>query len=94
MPYINTSIIARRGYSDVAGLDDVWEKIKAGAGAALDYYGSNEQAKGAAAAQAAQNAALTAALAGKSSSSGFLTPTTMAIGAVAAVGLVLFLRKK
>lgn len=93
MPYINTNIIARRGYSDVAGLDDVWEKIKAGAGAALDYYGTNEQAKGAAAAAAAQNAALTAALAGKTSS-GILTPTNMAIAGVGVLGLVLLLRKK
>lgn len=93
MAYMPTNIIARRGYSGVGGLDDIWSAIKGGVSTAVDYYGANEQAKGAAAATAAQNAALTAALAGKQSPS-LLTPTTMAIGAVAAVGLFLVLRKK
>jgi hypothetical protein len=93
MAYMPTTLIARRGYSGTAGLDDIWDKVKAGVSAAVDYYGSTEQAKGAAAATAAQNAALTQALTQKSSS-GLSTTTMVAIGAVGLVGLALVLRRK
>ncbi len=94
MAYMPSTIISRQGYSGVGSLDDIWEKLKAGVSTAVDYYGSSEQAKGAAAASAAQNAALTQALASQNSGGGLSTTTMLAIGAVGLVGLALVLRRK
>ncbi len=88
MAYERNNLVSRPGYS---GVGDVWDTITGAAGGVLKFYGAEQQAAGAAAANAQANKDLTAAL---SAQRGISTSTLLigglAIGAVA----LLVLRKK
>jgi hypothetical protein len=62
MAYTKSNLISRAGYSDGDGMGDVWDSITGAAGSVLKFYGSQQQAVGAATATAQQNKDLTAAL--------------------------------
>lgn len=97
MAYFGTNLIARRGYGSMSGLDDVFSAIKSGAGAVLDFYGKTEQQAGANTALAAQNTALTNALAAQAAQRqqgllGGIDTSTMLILGGGALAAVLLLR--
>lgn len=93
MAYKSTNIIARRGYSGLSGFSDIWDALKGAGKGALDYYGQTQQQAGAAAAQAAQNQQLTAALAQQSNPGLGISPTTLLVVGGVGLALVLALRK-
>lgn len=90
-----TELIARRGYSDVGGVGDVLSKIgdtlKAGAGAALDFYGQQQQQTGQLQVYQQQQAAAAAAARGGGMPSWALPA---AIGGVGLVAVVLLTSKR
>lgn len=96
MAYERTTLVSRRGYDSVDGTwDDIKQGVKGAVSSAVSFYGSAQQAQGAAAALQQQNAQMTAALAAQQRppSSGIDTKTIALLGA-AGLGLVLILRKK
>lgn len=95
MAYFNTKLIARRSYGMSGWFDDVEGAVKSAASSVIDFYGKEQQAQGANAALAAQNTALTNALAAQQSSGPFgLSTTDLMIGGAAVLGAVLLLRRK
>lgn len=93
--YYNTNLIARRGYAgrpqSMSGtLDDIWSAAKGAVGSVVDFYGNTQKTAGEAAALQAQNAQLTAALAGQKG--GIDTTTLLMIGGIG-LAAVLLLRK-
>src|SRR5688572_2838231 len=97
MAYRSTNIIARRGYSGFgcgpSAVGGVWDTLKDVGKGALDFYGQTQQQAGAAAAQAAQNTALTQALTQRSPAPLGLSTTTLALIGVGGLALFLALRK-
>lgn len=65
MAYMRNNLIARSGYAGLPGMGDWWDTISSAAGSALKFYQAEEQAKGAANAQAQANRDLQAALLGQ-----------------------------
>ena len=96
MAYTRDTLISRRGYSGFHGgglsgvLSDIGGAIKDVAGGALNFYGSSQQAVGAAAAAQQTNKDLSAALAAKQG----IGTGTILIGAAAVGGLAWFLLRK
>ena len=87
MAYERNNLVSRPGY---AGMGDWWDSISDVAGGVLKFYGSAQQAQGAAAATAQTNRDLAAALA---ANQGISTSTILLLG-VAGLGAVLLLRKR
>ena len=97
MAFIGTNIVARRSYASpptgLSGfLDDLWSGVKGGVSGAVTYYGQAQRDAGAA--SVANATAAAAAAQAMRPQPSLITPTTVAIGAVGVVGLVLLLRKK
>jgi len=84
MAYTRNNLISRPGYS---GVGDVWDTITGAAGSVLNFWGSQQQAAGAAA-QSQRD--LQAAMLGQQ---GIGTGTILLLGA-AGVGAYLLFRKK
>lgn len=88
-----TALVSRRGYSSIGGLwDDVKDGLKKAGGAALDFYGENAKAQGAATALESQNREMAAALAARSSPG--VSTNTLLIGGIAVAGLAVLLLRK
>lgn len=99
MAYTRTTLISRPVESAYGGVEealgDVWDTIKGGASAALDFFGSGIKAQGASEALAAQNQQLAAQLAAQRGGGGGVSTTTLLVGGAVLAGvLVLALRKK
>lgn len=97
MAYTKNNLISRPGYSGMGsskcpgnGMGDFWDTITGAAGSVLKFYGSQQQAVGAAAASTQQNRDLTAALMARQ---GMGTETLLLLGG-AGVALFLLLRKR
>lgn len=91
MAYVKNTLVSRRGYSGFGGtLSDIGGALKDIGSGALSFYGTQQQAVGAAAQAQATNKDLAAAL---SAQQGIGTGTIL-IGALAVGGLALFLLKK
>lgn len=90
MAYSRNTLISRRGYSSQSGFGDIWDSITGAAGSVLKFYGTGQQAVGAAAATQQQNKDLTAALLARQG----ISTTTIVIGGALAVGAYLFLRNR
>lgn len=88
MAYERNNLVSRSGYS---GVGDIWDTITGAAGSVLKFYGTEQQAQGAAAASQQANRDLQAALLARQG----ISTSTLLIGG-AAVGLValILLRKK
>lgn len=84
-------LVARPGYSDVAGIGDVLSKIGSvvagGAGAALDFYGKQQQQQGQLTAYQQQQAAAAAAAAGGGTVGG-MPSWVLPAAAIGGVGLL------
>lgn len=93
MAYIRNNLISRKGYngSGYAGVGDIWDSITGAAGSVIKFYGTEQQAVGAAAASQQTNRDLTAALLARQGPS---TETLLIGGAAVAAIAFLFLRKK
>lgn len=91
MAYQRNDLVSRAGYSGTAGMGDIWDTITGAAGSVLKFYGQEQQAQGAAAAQQQANRDLQAALLARQG----ISTSTLLIGG-AAVGLIalILLRKK
>lgn len=87
MAYMRNDLVSRAGYS---GVGDVWDSITGAAGSVLKFYGTEQQAQGAAAASAQANRDLTTALAARQ---GIDTTTIMLLGGAGLLAFFL-LRKK
>jgi hypothetical protein len=91
-----TTVIARRGYSSPSPMGGLWDDIKSGVkgavSGAVSFYGQSQQSQGAAAALEAQNQAMAAQLAARSSPG--LSTNTLLLAGGAGLALVLLLRKK
>jgi hypothetical protein len=94
MAYTKNNLISRAGYGTARngrnGMGDVWDSITGAAGSVLKFYGTSQQAVGAAAASQQQNRDLTAALMARQ---GMSTQTVLLIGG-AGLAAFLLLRKK
>jgi hypothetical protein len=88
MAYMRNDLIARRGYS---GVGDIWDTITGAAGSVLKFYGTEQQAQGAAAATAQANRDLTAALMAQQ---GPGMGTILLLGGVGVVAYLLLSKKK
>lgn len=88
MAYTRNNLISRAGYG--GGMGDVWDSITGAAGSVLKFYGSQQQAVGAAAASAQQNKDLTAALLSRQ---GIGIETILLVGGIGAVAYLLLRRK-
>lgn len=88
MAYTRNDLVSRSGYS---GVGDIWDSITGAAGSVLKFYGTEQQAQGAAAAASQTNKDLAAALAARQG----ISTETLVIGGLA-VGLAAYflLRKK
>jgi len=87
MPYVKNNLISRPGYS---GMGDFWDSITSAAGGVLKFYGTEQQAVGAAAATAQQNRDLTTALLARQ---GMGMDTILIVGGLGLAAFML-LRKK
>lgn len=87
MAYQRNNLISRSGYS---GVGDVWDDILGGAGQVLKFYGSAQQAQGAATAAQQTNRDLAAALAAHQGPD----MTTLLIIGAAGLGAFLLLRNR
>jgi hypothetical protein len=87
MAYTKNNLISRPGYS---GMGDFWDSITGAAGSVLKFYGSQQQAVGAATATAQQNRDLTAALMAQQGGG----TTTMLLLGGAGLALYLLMRKR
>lgn len=87
MAYMRNNLVARKGYN---GMGDIWDSITGAAGSVLKFYGSEQQAVGAAAAATQQNRDLTAALLARQGPD----LTTIALLGGAGLAAYLLLRKR
>jgi hypothetical protein len=89
MAYERNDLVSRPGYS---GVGDIWDTITGAAGSVLKFYGTEQQAQGAAAASQQANRDLQAALLARQG----ISTSTLLIGgaAVGIVALILLRRKK
>ncbi len=98
MAYTKNTLISRAGYNGRRlnglsgnGMGDVWDSITGAAGSVLKFYGTSQQAQGAAMATAQSNKDLTAALLSRQ---GMGMETMLLIGGVGLVAYFLLFRKK
>lgn len=89
MAYTRNNLISRAGYNGNS-MGDVWDSITGAAGSVLKFYGSQQQAVGAATATAQQNKDLTSALLSRQ---GIGMETVLLVGGVGLVAFLL-LRKR
>ena len=87
MAYTKSNLISRAGYS---GVGDIWDTLSGIGGSVVKFYGSQQQAVGAATATAQQNKDLTAALLARQG----IGTETLLIGGGLALAAYLLLRKK
>lgn len=94
MAYERNTLISRPGYSGVgcssAGMGDIWDTISGAAGSVLKFYGTEQQAQGAAAAAAQTNKDLAAAMAANQG----ISTSTLLIGGLAIGAVALIVLKK
>jgi len=91
MAYTKNTLISRAGYNGRRnGMGDVWDSITGAAGSVLKFYGTSQQAQGAALATAQQNKDLTTALLSRQ---GMGMETILLLGGVGLAAFLL-LRKK
>lgn len=93
MAYQRNNLISRTGYSGIPpryGVGDWWDAISDAAGGVLKFYGSAQQAQGAAAASQQTNRDLVAALAAQQNAG---MTTLLIVGAVG-VGAYLLIRSR
>jgi len=90
MAYTRNTLISRAGYNGRGGMGDFWDSITSAAGSVLKFYGTEQQAVGAAAATAQQNKDLTAALLSRQ---GIGTETLLLVGGLGLAAFLL-LRKR
>ena len=92
MAYMRNNLISRKGYngSGYAGVGDIWDSITGAAGSVLKFYGTEQQAVGAAAIAQQQNRDLTSALLARQG----ISTETLLIGGAAVAGIAYFLLRK
>jgi hypothetical protein len=88
MAYERNDLVSRAGYS---GVGDIWDTITGAAGSVLKFYGTEQQAQGAAAASQQANRDLQAALLARQ---GISTSTLLIGGAAVGIVALILLRKK
>lgn len=87
MAYMRNNLVSRSGYS---GFGDIWDSITGAASSVLKFYGTEQQAVGAAAATQQQNRDLTAALMSRQG----IGSDVMVLGGAALVAYLLLRKKK